>query len=101
MGLDLFGFAATLPSPPKEKAFDGESYQASQDHARLRGQLLRVHECLSDRKWHTLAELAELAGGSEASVSARIRDLRKPRYGNLAVEKRRVCRGLYEYRMGA
>jgi hypothetical protein len=38
---------------------------------------------------------------SDASVTARLRDLRKPRYGAWSIEKRRIenC-GAYEYRLG-
>lgn len=53
-------------------------------------------------RWWTLAEIVEHVGGSEASVSARLRDLRKPQFGAFVVERRRrgePKRGLFEYRV--
>jgi len=58
--------------------------------------------------WLTLHELAQLTGYGEASVSAQLRHLRKPRYGGFAVDKRvrssyAVVRGehgpLWEYQL--
>lgn len=49
--------------------------------------------------WWSLRELHNLAGGSEAGISARLRDLRKPRFGGYQVERRRVEGGLFEYRI--
>lgn len=95
----LWDYADTLPSPPASVAFHGETYDAPMDHGRLRGQLLRVFARLSDGSWHTLRDLAASAGGSEASVSARLRDLRKPQYGKREVHRRRISGGLYEYRI--
>lgn len=95
----LFDYAATLPSPPASVAFDGVTYDPDQDHQRLKGQLWKVFELLSDGQWHTLAEMKNYAGGSEAGCSARIRDLKKEQYGGRVVEKQRVAGGLWEYRM--
>ena len=95
----LFDYAATLPSPPRAKAFDGKTYSADDDHKRLRGQLWRVFQLMSDGKFRTLAEIAEHAEGSEAACSARLRDLRKEKYGSREIERRRVAGGLWEYRM--
>ncbi|HET9401946.1 MAG TPA: hypothetical protein VFO34_13445 [Candidatus Acidoferrales bacterium] len=39
--------------------------------------------------WMTLREIAELTAYAEASVSAQLRRLRKPRFGGFTVEKRR------------
>ncbi|HXJ59418.1 MAG TPA: hypothetical protein VNU68_22470 [Verrucomicrobiae bacterium] len=97
---DLFNYSApALPSPPKERAFDGKTYEPDQDHARLKGQLWRVFQLMSDGKWRTLTEIAEQAGGSEAGVSARLRDLRKEKYGSREIERKRVDGGLWCYRM--
>jgi hypothetical protein len=43
--------------------------------------------------------VSQATGFPEASVSARMRDLRKPEYGNHAIERKFVHRGLYMYRM--
>ena len=84
--------------------FDGSTFSPSLDSARLTGLLLRVREALRDGQWWTLADLVASCGGSEAGVSARLRDLRKPRFGGHKIEGRRVDiiggkAGLWEYRM--
>lgn len=63
------------------------------DAGRLTGQLSRVFRIMESGEWYTLAELVdriELGWGvraSEAGVSARIRDLRKPEHGGYTVER--------------
>jgi hypothetical protein len=54
---------------------------------------------MSDGKWHTLAELEWRTEGSQAGVSARLRDLRKRRFGGYLVDRKRITGGLYEYRV--
>ena len=81
-----------------QPAFDGETYDPQRDHARLTGQLSRVKAYLADGGWHTLAEIADAAGGSEAGASARIRDLRKAKFGGYDVARRNVAGGIWEYR---
>jgi hypothetical protein len=84
---------------PPEQAFDGESYDPDQDYVRLSGQLARVYELMNDGHWRTLADIAAHAGGSEAACSARLRDLRKPKYGHHLIERDRIGNGLWRYRM--
>jgi len=78
--------------------FDGATIEP-RDVPRLRGQLGRVYALMLDGKWHRLRDLAKDAKGSEAGVSARLRDLRKERHGGHTVERRRVEGGLFEYRL--
>jgi len=78
---------------------DGRTYNPEQDRRRLNRQALAVYGCLRDGAWWTLAQVAEVTGAPEASVSARIRDLRKPRFGGHIVDRRRVDGGLYAYRL--
>lgn len=93
---DLFG---NPDEPPPSKAFDGRTYEPKRDHERLKGQLGRVHVFMSDNAWHTIPDIADAVGGSEASISARLRDFRKEKYGKLEVERRYVRRGLFQYRL--
>ena len=81
--------------------FDGVTFDAPADSDRLTRQLDIVEGILLDHRWHTLADLAVRSGGSEASVSARIRDLRKERFGGYVVERQRIRGGLWEYRIPA
>lgn len=91
---DLFTY-----QPPAKVAFDGITYDSDQDYKRLKGQLWRVFQLMSDGRWRTLAEISEEAGGSEASVSARLRDLRKEQYGAKEIQRERVEGGLWRYRL--
>lgn len=83
------------------ESFDGATYEPGHDHARLSRQLTRVEALMRDGRWRTLAALAHIVGGSEAGVSARLRDLRKPRFGSHTIERQRLKGGLFCYRMKA
>src|SRR5512133_1640830 len=91
----LGGFVSVRAQPLP----DGATVEP-QDHARLGRQADRVRELMSDGAWWTLAALAERVGASEAGVSARVRDLRKPRFGGYVVERKREG-SLFSYRMVA
>jgi predicted transcriptional regulator len=82
--------------------FGGETYEPEFDEGRLRRQLDRVRSLMTDTKWRTLAEIELATGFPQASVSARLRDLRKQKFGGWVVERRRRGegkRGLFEYRV--
>ena len=95
-----FLFDIPIADPPVH--FDGATYDPALDKERLQTQLGKVYRLMCDGEWRTLAEIAAVAGGSEAGCSARLRDLRKDRMGSYHVERRRRGegkRGLFEYRM--
>ena len=79
--------------------FDGSDYVRERDDVRLKGQLLRVWELMSDGKWRTLGEIARATGDPESSVSAQLRHLRKERFGAHTIEKEYKDFGLYAYRL--
>ncbi len=91
--------------------FDGKTFDQKLDRKRLNSQLSLVMARMSDAKWRTLQEIkAGIPGvdygtpipGSEASISARLRDLRKVKFGGFVIERRRRgdgAKGLWEYRM--
>ena len=94
------------PTPPvnpqlEPPQFDGATYQPARDYARLQSQLGRVYRVLQGGRWLTLPEIARLTGDPEASISARIRDLRKDKWGGLTVDHRvrEGHAGLWEYRL--
>lgn len=78
----------------------GETYEAEFDFDRLNAQAKRVYLVMKDSEWRTLSEISSFTGDPEASVSARLRDFRKDKFGALTVERRRrTDNGLYEYRV--
>jgi hypothetical protein len=82
--------------------FDGKTYERDLDGKRLGAQLHSVlNLMLLKNKWWTLAEIEEETGHPQSSISARIRDLRKTKFGGYEVERRRVAgkRGLFEYHL--
>lgn len=79
--------------------FDGATFDQQRDGARLTSQLERVRTFMGDGRWRTLAEIADAIGGTEPSASARLRDLRKDKFGGYQVERAYVENGLWQYRV--
>lgn len=82
--------------------FNGSDYNPALDDARLTTQMGKVYSFMSDSQWHTLQEIAKAIDEPEASISAQLRHLRKPRFGNYIVSKQRrgdQHSGLFEYRL--
>jgi len=72
-----------------------------EDRPRLATQQAKVARLMQDGEWRTLAEIVVgIEGGSETGISARLRDLRKPKNGGHIID-RRPCGvgGLHEYRL--
>ena len=78
---------------------EGRTYEPTQDKGRLSAQHTRVVHAMQDGQWRTLAEIEAKTGDPQASISARLRDLRKPQYDSNTVERRRRTQGQYEYRV--
>lgn len=108
---DLFAARASLASPSltvvcQAERFDGETYEPAKDSARLSTQLECVLWLLRDSRWWTLPDLTASVARlmskkvSDSSVTARIRDLRKERFGSHEIDKRRRnTGGTWEYRL--
>ncbi len=85
--------------------FDGVTYEAKFDSSRLRGEMKRVYEVMAGQYytfWLTLREISRITGDPEASISARLRDLRKAKFGSHTVNRRRrgeASRGIWEYQL--
>jgi hypothetical protein len=80
--------------------FDGATFDKNLDQDRLTSQLIQVKNIMLDGEWRTLQEIHRLvAKGSESSCAARIRDLRKQRFGGYTIESRRLSGGTYQYRL--
>lgn len=75
-----------------------------QNTPRLNRQLDEVRKLMLDRKPRTLREIVDAlaesgVNASEASVSARVRDLRKLQYGGFTVARTHLSNGLHTYRV--
>lgn len=93
---------AAKQSPPVAEGF---TYEPEADKERISTLQQAVIDCMTDGNWRTLAEIRNAIGkGSEAGISARIRDMRKSRCGSHIVERRRrldKSQGLFEYRVAS
>ena len=88
--------------PPPTARFNGATYDSALDDVRLRGQIARVRACMIDGVWRTLSEIEAITGDPQASISAQLRHLKKPRFNSHILEKRprgERENGLWEYRL--
>lgn len=86
---------ATVPDGDR----DGVTYDPELDYERLNKQMQKVWRVVRTGRWYTLNDLALATGCPAPSVSARLRDLRKPKFGSQEVQRRRCDEGLWEYRV--
>ena len=82
-------------------SFGGDTFDEGRDGARLRRQLKAVWAVMHDGQWRTLHQLSREVDAPEASVSARLRDFRKKKFGGYVVERQRIpnANGLHRYRI--
>lgn len=97
----LIAEAPLVEQPKAPLHFSGKTFNQERDGIRLTGQYLRVSQLMQDGQWRSLSDIAKATKDPEASVSARLRDLRKERFGSHTVERRHVSDGLFEYRLAA
>lgn len=83
----------------KIERFDGSDIVHNRDASRLTDQLGRIKYLMTDGKWRTLQEIANITGDPPASVSAQLRNLRKVRFGSHIIEKQYLGNGLFHYRL--
>ena len=84
---DLFSFGPTC---------------TEQDVPRILTQLEKIKAYLSTGQWVTLAEIEAYTGYPQASISAQMRHLRKRKFGQYHIAKRRRSGGrggTWEYRL--
>src|SRR5262245_3101999 len=82
--------------------FAGTSYDPELDEERLAGQMPCMCRLMEDAVHRTLREISDETRIPEASVSARLRDFRKAKWGGHIVNKRRrgdPKHGLWEYQL--
>ena len=81
--------------------FDGETFRQDRDGQRLFRQLEAVKALMADGRWRSYTEIAQALDIPQASASARVRDLRKVKFGAYLVEKRYDGDGLWRFRVEA
>lgn len=72
----------------KQLHFNGITYEAKFDYDRLKGQNRRVFNVMKDGRYRTLDEIHAVTGDPTHSISARLRDFRKERFGCHEVNRR-------------
>lgn len=90
---------AKYVTPALEGDRDGVTFDHDRDAVRLNAQMQRVFAAMADGRAHTPKELEALTGDEWASVSARVRDLRKPKFGGHEVVRESLGGGLFAYRL--
>ena len=85
--------------PPPDGDRDGLTYDHGRDYERLNTQQRVVYDVMRDGAWYTPEQLEEFTGYGWASISARLRDLRKPQFGGHVVEREGMGGGLFRYRL--
>lgn len=87
----------------RSTGFAGPCFDPALDGTRLKRQLGRVYNVMKAGGWWTLRDIAKVSGDPEASVSAQLRHLRKPKFGGYTVDRRRATNGdgMWEYRLQA
>ena len=78
---------------------DGVTFDEARDKARLNRQAAAVYDVMRDSRWRTLQDIANLTGEPAPSISARLRDLRKARFGGFQVEREYISDGIWHYRL--
>ena len=93
--------APPTPTSPWDGDRDGDTFDPELDSKRLNAQHRRVYGIMKDGYWLTLHEISRRTGDPEASVSARLRDFRKPQFGKHILNSRRsnVESGLWFYQL--
>lgn len=79
--------------------FDGQDYIPTRDNKRLSIQYVAIFDLMSDGQFRTLGEIEDLTSYPQASISAQLRHMRKPRFGGHKVEKEYIGTGLYRYKL--
>ena len=79
--------------------FDGTTYIPTLDHSRLTKGLRKVYDAMTDGRWWSLHELSLRCGVYEQSIGSRVRDIRKERFGGFQVDRKRIAKGLWMYKL--
>jgi len=103
LGMKVSGFL-TAAVEEKMAAPAGNARQYSLldtgNNVRHGAQREQIRMVMVDGAWRSLPDIATAINASDASIpsiSARLRDLRKPEFGSYTVDKRQPRKGYFEY----
>jgi len=92
-----------IPTQPKNLKGDrdGGTFDYELDGARLNAQMSRVYGAMKDGRWYSLDDISAVTGDNLQSISARIRDFRKEKFGSHIVNRERSeeSAGLWFYQL--
>jgi hypothetical protein len=86
----------TMPEQPS--IFDGY-YVTAADDGRLLNQLERIFYLMRDGEARTVEQIHRIVGGTQTGVSARLRDLRKAKFGGYDIATLDHGGGHFTYRL--
>lgn len=78
---------------------NGETFENARDRIRLNRQASAVYDLMVDGAWRSLGMIADMTGEPQASISARLRDFRKKRFGSHVVDRKHLAGGVWLYRV--
>lgn len=96
---EFINFNMPVQSQATGSVFDGTTFDHLRDGVRLTRQLAAVGRLMADGNERVLLEIATAVRCSEASASARLRDLRKTKFGGHVVQRRNLGGGVWTYRL--
>lgn len=79
--------------------FDGVDIIPERDEKRLTLQYLDIFNLMKDGQHRTLKQIHALTSHPESSISAQLRNLRKPRFGSHTINRQYLGNGLYSYQL--
>jgi hypothetical protein len=98
---EIRSFSEAIRENGDGPSIDGNTFNQERDGQRLGRLSEAVYDLMLDGKWRTFQEIQAVTGGSIPSISARLRDFRKARWGRQEVERQAVPNrpGLFRYRL--
>jgi len=102
---DALGILEIMRRGKSFDGFGGATYDPARDKGRLNKQLCGVLDVMCDGEWRTLRQISDATGYPEASISARLRDVRKEwgdasmEWGDASMQSENLGEGLWRYRV--
>lgn len=83
---------------------DGETYEPPRDYHRLNRQMIQVYTVVADEEWWQIQPIQQKIvdygiWAEQTSISARLRDFRKAKFGSHGMIKENLGGGLWQYRL--